>query len=73
MEKNISHSYHFLLSFPEELQEYMENFGAVSSCALKTDMETRKSRGFGFVVFKDASSIDKVIIPPNLVICNLQC
>ena len=51
----------------------MENFGAVSSCALKTDMETRKSRGFGFVVFKDASSIDKVIIPPNVVICNLQC
>ena len=44
----------------EELKEYMEQFGTVSSCAIKTDMETRKSRGFGFVVFQDASTLDKV-------------
>ena len=46
--------------FSDELKEYMEQFGPVSSCAIKTDMETRKSRGFGFVVFQDASTIDKV-------------
>lgn len=45
----------------KELQEYMEKFGSVKSCALKTDMETRKSRGFGFVVFEDIASLDKVL------------
>ena len=40
----------------------MERYGPVDNCALKTDMETKKSRGFGFVVFKDASTIDLVCI-----------
>ena len=38
----------------------MEKYGPVESCALKTDLETKKSRGFGFVVFQDASTIDRV-------------
>lgn len=44
-----------------ELQQYMSKFGTVSSCNLKRDMESGRSRGFGFVVFAEADSIAKVL------------
>ena len=32
----------------------------MTSCTLKTDPETRQSRGFGFVVFKNGETVQKV-------------
>lgn len=46
--------------FSADLQEYMSKFGKVVSCNLKKDLETNRSRGFGFVVFEDAESLEKV-------------
>jgi len=46
----------------EDLKEYFEKFGTVLDCILKTDPNTGRSRGFGFVVFDSASSVDKVNI-----------
>ncbi|XP_045214718.1 heterogeneous nuclear ribonucleoprotein D-like isoform X2 [Mercenaria mercenaria] len=43
------------------LQEYMSKFGKVVSCNLKKDLETNRSRGFGFVVFEDSESLEKVL------------
>ena len=54
-----------LYFFIDELREYMEKYGAVLKCTLKKDQETNRSRGFGFVVFEDPSSIDRVCIVVN--------
>jgi len=45
----------------DELKEYFSNYGSVVECTLKTDPNTGRSRGFGFVMFNDSSSVDKVL------------
>ena len=39
-----------------ELRQMFETFGEVHSCALITDRETGRSRGFGFVELDDESA-----------------
>ena len=46
----------------EDLDAYFGTFGSVREVLISTDKETGKSRGFGFVLFDDVDSVDKVVL-----------
>lgn len=41
----------------EELKTILEPFGEIVSCTIIRDKKTKASKGYGFAVFKDASSV----------------
>ncbi|XP_030034398.1 RNA-binding protein Musashi homolog 2 isoform X2 [Manduca sexta] len=48
----------------EKLREYFAMFGAVTDVLIMKDPVTQRSRGFGFITFQEASSVDKVLAVP---------
>ncbi|XP_054774106.1 heterogeneous nuclear ribonucleoprotein D-like isoform X2 [Lytechinus pictus] len=46
---------------PDKLQAYFSAFGKVVDCDIKKDQATKKPRGFAFVLFENASSVEKVL------------
>ena len=45
----------------DDLRDYFARFGAILDCTLKTNPATGRSRGFGFVLFADAATVEKVL------------
>ena len=48
-------------STEEELREIFEQYGIVNSVRLVLDLETKKSKGFGFVEMKDEVAADLAV------------
>ena len=44
----------------EGMKEYFERFGEIKDCVVMKFRDTKRSRGFGFVTFTDASVVDDV-------------
>ncbi|XP_019622762.1 PREDICTED: RNA-binding protein Musashi homolog 2-like isoform X10 [Branchiostoma belcheri] len=45
----------------DSLREYFCKYGEIKECMVMKDPVTRRSRGFGFVTFRDPASVDKVL------------
>lgn len=56
--------------FKEELREHFGTYGEIESINVKTDPQTGRSRGFAFIVYQNADSIDKVIATGDHIINN---
>uniref|UniRef100_A0A8C9YFG1 Musashi RNA binding protein 2 n=1 Tax=Sander lucioperca TaxID=283035 RepID=A0A8C9YFG1_SANLU len=47
------------------LRDYFSKFGEIRECMVMRDPTTKRSRGFGFITFADAASVDKVLAHPH--------
>jgi len=54
----------------KELREHFHAYGEIESINVKTDPNTGRSRGFAFIVFSQADSIDKVLSAGDHIINN---
>eukprot|EP00826_Nyctotherus_ovalis_P012375 TRINITY_DN1326_c0_g2_i2.p1 TRINITY_DN1326_c0_g2~~TRINITY_DN1326_c0_g2_i2.p1 ORF type:complete len:332 (+),score=62.44 TRINITY_DN1326_c0_g2_i2:207-1202(+) len=50
-----------MLTTAESLRKYFKHYGDVTDSSLMLDRETSKSRGFGFITFKDPAAVARVL------------
>ena len=55
------------LTCPESLRDYFSQFGEVVECTVMRDSNTGRSRGFGFLTFKDAKTVNIVMVKEHFL------
>ena len=58
---------HFLTNCSESLKDYFTQFGEVTECTVMRDGVTGRSRGFGFLTFKDPKVVNVVMVKEHLL------
>ena len=56
-----------LTNHPESLKDYFTQFGEVTECTVMRDGTTGRSRGFGFLTFKDPKVVNVVMVKEHLL------
>ncbi len=56
------HSGHTNIFYSESLRDYFSQFGDVQECTVMRDGATGRSRGFGFLTFRDAKTVNTVMV-----------
>lgn len=56
-----------LTSRLDSLREYFSQFGDVVECTVMRDSSTGRSRGFGFLTFKDAKTVNIVMVKEHFL------
>ena len=51
----------------ESLGNYFSQFGEVTECTVMRDNATGRSRGFGFLTFKDAKTVNIVMVKEHFL------
>lgn len=57
----------------ESLKDYFTQFGEVTECTVMRDGVTGRSRGFGFLTFKDPKVVNVVMVKEHLLDGKLVC
>ena len=51
----------------ESLKDYFSQFGEVQECTVMRDAATGRSRGFGFLTFKDPKTVNTVMVKEHFL------
>ena len=51
----------------ESLRDYFTQFGEVQECTVMRDAATGRSRGFGFLTFRDPKTVNSVMVKEHFL------
>lgn len=57
----------------ESLRDYFSQFGEVVECTVMRDNSTGRSRGFGFLTFKDPKTVNIVMVKEHFLDGKIVC
>ena len=57
----------WLIEGKDSLRKHFEEFGEVVECTVMRDAATGRSRGFGFLTFKDPKTVNTVMVKEHFL------